>query len=79
MQLKSLKYTLATIFFFLSMNLAYSSDLILPKIKPILQQDDLLRNLSSNIIIPKQKPNKSLTNYPIRGVIRESEDTEDTK
>ena len=62
MQLKSLKYTLATIFFFLSMNLAYSSDLILPKIKPTLQQDDLLRNLSSNIIIPKQKPNNKEIN-----------------
>ena len=54
MQLKSLKYILATIIFFLSFNLAFSTDLIIPKIKPSKQKDALLKNLSSNIIIPKQ-------------------------
>tara|TARA_B100001175_G_scaffold150447_1_gene127515 strand:- start:45 stop:2252 length:2208 start_codon:yes stop_codon:yes gene_type:complete len=52
MLLKSLKYILATIFFFLCLNLAFSSDLIIPKIKPINQKEDL----SSNIIVPLVKP-----------------------
>ena len=49
MLLKSLKYILATIIFFLSFNLAFSTDLIIPKIKPSKQKDALLKNLSSNI------------------------------
>ena len=60
MLLKSLKYILATIIFFLSFNLAFSTDLIIPKIKPSKQKDTLLKNLSSNIIIPKQKPNNQI-------------------
>ena len=49
MLLKSLKYILSTIIFFLSFNLAFSTDLIIPKIKPSKQKDALLKNLSSNI------------------------------
>ena len=60
MLLKSLKYILATIFFFLSLNLAFSDDLILPKIKPTQQKGDLFNNLSNNFIIPKLKPNNEI-------------------
>ena len=42
MLLKSLKFILSTIFFFLSLNLSFSSDLIIPKIKPSQQKADLL-------------------------------------
>ena len=71
MLLKSLKYILSTIFFFLSLNLAFSSELIIPKIKPTQQQDDLIRNLSINIIIPKPKPNnKELSVKKIEKIIK---------
>ena len=71
MLLKSLKYILSTIIFFLSLNLAFSSEPIIPKIKPTKEQDDLLRNLSSNIIIPKAKPsNKELTVKKIEKIIK---------
>ena len=71
MLLKSLKYILSTIFFFLSLNLAFSSELIIPKIKPTQQQDDLKRILSSGIIFPKPKPNnKELTIKKIEKIIK---------
>ena len=70
MQLKSLKYILATIIFFLSFNLAFSTDLIIPKIKPSKQKDALLKNLSSNIIIPKQKPNNQINIKKLEKIIK---------
>jgi len=70
MLLKSLKYILATIIFFLSFNLAFSTDLIIPKIKPSKQKDALLKNLSSNIIIPKQKPNNEINIKKIKKIIK---------
>ena len=70
MQLKSLKYILATIIFFLSFNLAFSTDLIIPKIKPSKQKDALLKNLSSNIIIPKQKPNNQINIEKLEKIIK---------
>ena len=64
MLLKSIKYILATIFFLLSFVLAFSSDLIIPKIKPSLQSDDIVKKISSNFIIPQEKPiNKKKNNY----------------
>ena len=70
MLLKSLKYILATIIFFLSFNLAFSTDLIIPKIKPSKQKDALLKNLSSNIIIPKQKPNNQINIEKLLNIIK---------
>ncbi len=70
MLLKSLKYILATIIFFLSFNLAISTDLIIPKIKPSKQKDALLKNLSSNIIIPKQKPNNQINIEKLEKIIK---------
>ena len=70
MLLKSLKYILATIIFFLSFNLAFSTDLIIPKIKPSKQKDALLKNLSSNIIIPKQKPNNQTNIEKLEKIIK---------
>ena len=70
MLLKSLKYILATIIFFLSFNLAFSTDLIIPKIKPSKQKDALLKNLSSNIIIPKQKPNSQINIEKLEKIIK---------
>ncbi len=70
MLVKSLKYILATIIFFLSFNLAFSTDLIIPKIKPSKQKDALLKNLSSNIIIPKQKPNNQINIDKLEKIIK---------
>ena len=70
MLLKSLKYILATIIFFLSFNLAFSTDLIIPKIKPSKQKDALIKNLSSNIIIPKQKPNNQINIEKLEKIIK---------
>ena len=70
MLLKSLKYILATIIFFLCFNLAFSTDLIIPKIKPSKQKDALLKNLSSNIIIPKQKPNNQINIEKLEKIIK---------
>ena len=53
---KSLKYFLATIFFLLSTVLALSDIVIVPKKKPNLKEDDIIKNASSNFIFPKQKP-----------------------
>ena len=72
MLLKSLKYILATIIFFLSFNLAFSTDLIIPKIKPSKQKDALLKNLSSNIIIPKQKPNNQINIEKLEKIIKKN-------
>ena len=58
MLLKSLKYIFAIIFFFLSTVLAFSGDLIIPKKKPILKSKDITKKISSNFIIPQEKPNK---------------------
>ena len=57
MLLKSLKYVLTTIIFFLSFVLAFSDELIIPKKKPNLQPDEILKNISINFIIPQEKPN----------------------
>ena len=57
MLLKSLKYILATIFFFLSFVLALSNDLIIPKKKPNLLSDNIVNKKYGNFIIPQQKPN----------------------
>jgi len=56
MLLKSLIYILATIFFLLSFVLAFSADLIIPKKKPSLQSGDIVKKISSNFIIPLEKP-----------------------
>ena len=56
MLLKSLKYILAIIFFFLSIVLAFSDDLI-PKKKPSLQSDEISDKKFNNLIIPQEKPN----------------------
>ena len=56
MLLKSLKYILAIIFFFLSIVLAFSDDLI-PKKKPNLQSDNIANKKFDNLIIPQEKPN----------------------
>jgi len=56
MLLKSLKYILATIFFFLSFVLAFSDDLIVPKKKPSLLSNELVNKTSGNFIIPQEKP-----------------------
>jgi hypothetical protein len=56
MLLKSLKYILAIIFFFLSIVLAFSNDLI-PKKKPNLQSDNIANKKFDNLIIPQEKPN----------------------
>ena len=56
MLLKSLKYILAIIFFFLSIVLAFSADLI-PKKKPSLQSDEISDKKFNNLIIPQEKPN----------------------
>ena len=56
MLLKSLKYFLATIFFLLSTVLALSDIVIVPKKKPNLNEEDMIKNESSNFIFPKQKP-----------------------
>ena len=56
MLLKSLKYILAIIFFFLSIVLAFSDDLI-PKKKPSLQSDEISDKKFNSLIIPQEKPN----------------------
>ena len=56
MLLKSLKYTFATIIFSLSFVLAFSADLIIPKKKPSLQSSDIVKKISTNFIIPQEKP-----------------------
>ena len=56
MLLKSIKYILATIFFLFSFVLAFSADLIIPKKKPSLQSGDIVKKISSNFIIPQEKP-----------------------
>ena len=56
MLLKSLKYFLAAVFFLLSTVLALSDIVIVPKKKPNLKEDDIIKNASSNFIFPKQKP-----------------------
>ena len=56
MLLKSLKYILAIIFFFLSIVLAFSNNLI-PKKKPNLQSDKIANKTIDNLIIPQEKPN----------------------
>ena len=56
MLLKSLKYVLATIVFFLSFVLAFSDELIIPKKKPNVRLDEILKNISINFIIPQEKP-----------------------
>ncbi len=62
MLLKSLKYILASIFFLLSFGLAFSDDLIIPKKKPNLLLGDKVKKISSNFILPKEKPsNKKKT------------------
>ena len=62
MLLKSLKYILATIFFLLSFVLAFSFDLIIPKKKPSLQSNDIVKKISTNFIIPQEKPNNKKIN-----------------
>ena len=61
MLLKSLKYILSTIIFFLSIELAYSNDLIIPKKKPAIQSGEVFKKISSSIVIPLQKPDKTKT------------------
>ena len=62
MLLKSLKYILTSIFFLLSFGLAFSDDLIIPKKKPNLLSGDKVKKISSNFILPKEKPsNKKKT------------------
>ena len=56
MLLKSLKYILATVFFFQSFALALSDDLIIPKKKPNLQSDQIVNKTYGNFIIPQEKP-----------------------
>ena len=70
MLVKSIKYILATIFFFLSLNLSFSSDLIIPKIKPSQQKADLLKKLSNDIIIPIRKPNNEINVKKIEKIIK---------
>ena len=59
---KSLKYILAIIFFFLSIVLAFSDDLI-PKKKPNLQSDKIANKTIDNLIIPQEKPNNKKKNH----------------
>ena len=61
MLLKSLKYILSTIIFFLGIELAYSNDLIIPKKKPAIQSGEVFKKISSSIVIPQQKPDKTKT------------------
>ena len=56
MLLKSLKYILAALFFLLSFVLAFSADFIIPKKKPILQSNDIVKKITGNFIIPQEKP-----------------------
>jgi len=56
MLLKSLKYTFATIIFSLSFVLAFSDDLIIPKKKPSIKTNNIDKKISSNFIIPIEKP-----------------------
>ena len=56
MQLKSLKYLLVTVFFLSNIALALSDAVLLPKKKPILDEEDIIKKKALNIIFPKQKP-----------------------
>ena len=63
MLLRSLIYILATIFFLSSFVIAFSADLIIPKKKPSLQSDDIFKKISSNFIIPQEKPTNKKKNH----------------
>ena len=56
MQLKSLKYLLVVLFFLSSVTLVLSDTVLLPKKKPILNEQDIGKKNNLNIIFPKQKP-----------------------
>ena len=56
MQLKSFKYLLVIVFFLSNNALVLSDIAILPKKKPILNEEDIIKKKDLNIIFPKQKP-----------------------
>jgi len=56
MQLKSLKYLLLIVFFLSNTVLALSEIQLIPKKKPNLNEEDILKKKALNFIIPKQKP-----------------------
>ena len=56
MQLKSFKYLLVIVFFLSNIALALSDTALLPKKKPILNEEDIVKKKTLNIILPKQKP-----------------------
>ncbi len=68
MQLKSLKYIFVIIFFLLSTVFASSNIVIVPKKKPDLYDDNVLKKTSTNFITPKQKP---VTKKEIKEVLKE--------
>ena len=69
MLLKSLKYILSTIIFFLGIELALSDDLIIPKKKPIIQSSETPIKGSGNLIVPQQKPDKNKANKKEKKII----------
>ena len=58
MLFKSIKYILITIFFLTSIQLAFSTELIIPPKKPELSKEATKKILSINFIIPQKKPFK---------------------
>ena len=56
MQPKSIKYLLLIVFFLSNTVFALSEIVLLPKKKPTLNKENILKKTSLNFIIPKQKP-----------------------
>ena len=56
MQVKSLKYLLPIVFFLLITVVASSELVLLPKKKPILNEENVVKKTSLTFILPKQKP-----------------------
>jgi len=61
MQHKSLKYLLLIVFFLSNTITALSESVLLPKKKPTLNEENILKKTSLNFIIPKQKPGTKKT------------------
>ena len=58
MLFKTIKNILTTIFFLVSIQSAFSNDLLIPQKKPKLSDEIINKKITSNIIIPEKKPTK---------------------
>jgi len=58
MLFKTIKNILTTIFFLVSIQSAFSNDLLIPQKKPKLSDEIINKKITSNIIIPHKKPTK---------------------